>query len=148
MDAKILRVCACAFLIVGFALSLAGVCDATDQLFLSGSYKVLEKTNLGSQIRLRLQVHLINRSPRDLIISQVTLHDSPHPTRPSSQFSPLVLPANSSTDATREFTIPRAEYVLWQHGSRPRLALELHLPGGHNTTQVVRLDHNAGGKAN
>ena len=127
-----------------FAIQLAW---ANDTSRVSGSYRVVQETNFGSQTRVRLQLHLTNHGPRELHIQRLAFWDFRHLDKGGTQACSLVVRAGGSADTTQEFTMPRAEYEMWRRGTRPRLVLEVKTPDGSQTTEAVRLDRVAGGKA-
>jgi hypothetical protein len=148
MNGKILRTCARLLIIAGVLAFALAVVRAADTMFVTGSYQVLQKTDRGSQTRVRLHLHLTNHGQRDIQIQRLTIWDFPHPTKGGSQASSVVVHALTSVDTTEEFTIPHSEYELWSRGTRPRIVLEVRTPDGRKTTQVVRLDRVQGGRAN
>ncbi|MGA2856498.1 MAG: hypothetical protein ABSE40_06485 [Candidatus Sulfotelmatobacter sp.] len=146
MNRRILPICNSLLVVAGvFALVLPPA-YANDTSQVTGSYRVVHKTDLGTQTRVRLQVHLRNRGQGNLHIQRLTLWDFSHPDKGGTQACSIVLPNGASADTTQEFTIPRAEYELWKRGRRPRLVLEIETQGSHPTTKAVRLDRISGGK--
>jgi hypothetical protein len=147
MKVKILQRCNRLLVVIGlfvFAIQLAAGSDASR---ISGSYQVLSKTELGSQIRVRLLLHLTNDGARQLQIQRLTLWDFSHPEKGGTQTCSIVVHAGASVDITQEFKVERPEYELWRRGARPRLVLEAQSPDGRRTTKVVRLERTIGGKA-
>jgi hypothetical protein len=137
--------------ILGVTICLPQVSRASDNRAhsapqMSGAYRVIEKTDQGPQIRLRLQLRLINHGPSNLHIQRITLWDR-HPEKGATQACAIAIPAGHSADTTPEFTIAFQEYETWQRGSEPRLVLELQSPNGRKATEAVRLSRIAGGKA-
>lgn len=125
-----------------------GFANATDFSYLSGSYQVLRKTDLGSQMRVQLQLHLSNHGQRDLNIQRITFWGSArHPGGKPQACSVLVHPG-SSVSTTQEVTMPRSEYRSWTSAKRLNLLVAVEEPGGRQATELVRLDRISGGKAN
>jgi hypothetical protein len=122
--------------------------QASDVSQLSGSYQVVQKTDLGAQTHVRLQLRLTNHGQRPLHIQRLTLWDRPHADKGATQACSIVVLTGASADTTQEFTVPRSEYKLWRRGARPRLLLQVEAPGGRGITRVVRLDRVSGGKVN
>jgi hypothetical protein len=145
MKVKILQRCNRLFVVIGlfvFAIQLAQGSDASR---VSGSYQVLSKTELGSQIRVRLELHLTNPERFELHIQRLTLWDFSHPS--GTQACSIVVHPGASVDTSQEFTLQRPEYELWSRGTRPRLVVEAQSPDGRKTTKVVRLERTNGRKA-
>lgn len=137
-------------LLIAAGLSVLSVtmAHAANPPSLSGTYQIVQREQSGGEVRVRLQFHLVNRGTRDLHLSRITLWDFAHPTKGGSQTTSLVLRAGSSADATQEFIIPRAQYELWKHGTKPRLVLHTDLSNGRSGSEVVRLDRKHAGKVN
>lgn len=126
----------------------AGFAQASEISHLSGSYKVIHKTDLGPQTRIRLQLRLANHGQRDLLIQRLTLWGSSHPAKSATEACSLVVHTGASASTTQEFTIPRSEYSRWSHGKHVRLLVAIESPGGRKAIEEVRLDLISGGKAN
>jgi hypothetical protein len=148
MKCRIVRICDYLLVVAGLFMFTTRFAQASDVSQLSGSYQVVQKTDLGSQTHLRLQLHLTNHGPRPLHIQRLTLWDFPHADEGATQACSIVVRTGASADTTQEFTIPRSEYKLWRRGTRPRLVLQIKAPGGRGTAKVVRLDRVSGGKVN
>ncbi len=131
--------------IVHLQVSLA---QASEISHLSGSYKVVHKTDLGPQTRIRLQLRLANHGERDLLIQRLTLWGSSHPAKSATEACSLMLHTGASASTTQEFTIPRSEYSQWRRGKHVRLLVAVESAGGRKALEEVRLDRISGGKAN
>jgi len=128
-------------LMLAFAWQL---CQGNDIKRLSGSYRVIHKTEIGLQNRIRLQLHLTNPGQSDLVIQRVALWDFSHLSREGVRACSLVLRAGSSVDITQEFTVPRSEYESWRGSRGPRLLLEVMLPSGRKAIEAVHLNGTSG----
>lgn len=147
-NSRMLRLFGRLLILAGLSVSSAVVAQVANLPRLSGSYQIVKAEQSGGDVRVRLQLHLVNRGTRELHLKRITLWDFAHPTKGASQTTSLVLRGGSSADATQEFTIPRAEYELWKRGTRPRLVLHTDLPNGRSGSEAVRLDRKAGGMVN
>lgn len=145
MSRSIPRTCSSLFLVHLVVIALGFATAAAAQL--SGSYKVIQKTDVGSQTRLRLQLHLNNRGSRDLYIQELALWNSPRSPKGNQPIS-LLIHRGGSADTTQELTVPRGEYTRWRQTLTLRILLGLENPQGRNTTELVRLDRVSSGKAN
>lgn len=136
-------------LIAGGLMSLfVGQVQADNTPRLSGSYAIIRKTEQAGLTQVRLQLHLVNRSTRDLTVRHLRLWDLAHPSDGGRLAQPLILHASASIDTTLDFTLPRAELDLWRRGSRPRIVLELTAPAGRPSTAIIRLDRTSSAKGN
>jgi hypothetical protein len=148
MSYNIFRVCNRRLVVAAlFALGVQ-FAFASNPPLVSGSYEVLQNTDLGSQAQIRMRLHLVNHGPSDLSIRRMTLWDFSHPDKGGSHACAITLRAHASAETTQEFTIERPEYQLWQKGLRPRLVLRMGGPGNTlsrtRSTAVVRLDRTSG----
>ena len=125
-----------------------GFAQARDISHLSGSYKIIHKTDLGPQTRIRLQLRLANHGERDLRIQRLTLWGSSHPAKSTTDACSLLVHTGASASTTQEFTIPRSEYSRWSRGEHVRLLVAVESPGGRKAIELVRLDRISSGKAN
>jgi hypothetical protein len=132
---------------VWLAIALQFV-QAADVKHLSGSYQVAQKTDRGAQSSVRLVFRLTNQGEGDLSIQRIALWDFSHPGREAMRPCTLVIPRGSSTETTQEFTVPRSELESWRGANGLRLLLEVRLPSGRMTTEVVHLNAAPGRKAN
>jgi hypothetical protein len=133
--------------VVAALLALAQLASAGTASVVSGTYQVVQKTNLGSQTQIRMRIHLVNQGAKNLSIQRVTLWDFSHPDKGGTHACALTLRAHASVETTQEFTIRRPEFELWRKGLRPRLVLGMAAPARTKSTAVVRLDRLAGQEA-
>ncbi len=147
MSYNILRACK-RRLLVAILLTL-GIPFATarNAPLVSGSYKVVQSENVGSQAQIRIRIHLVNHGPSDLSIQKMTLWNFSHPDRGGTIACAVALRAHASAETTQEFTIRRADYQFWQKGLRPRFVLQMGGKGSSKSTTVVRLDRISGQEA-
>lgn len=135
-------------LALAFLLAFASqISQGSDIQRLSGSYHVVQKTEVGPQNRVRLQLRLTNQGQRDLVIQHMALRDFSHPGRETVRACSLALRAGSSIDTTQGFTVPRSEYESWRGSHGPTLLLEVMFPSGRKSIEVVHLN-GAPGKVN
>jgi len=146
MSCKLLSTCKWP-LVVAAICALAQFASASNAPVVSGTYQVVQNTNLGSQTQIRMRIHLVNRGPNNLSIRTMTLWDFSHPDKGGTHACALTLRAHASADTTQEFTIRRPEFESWRKGLRPRLVLGMAAPARTKSTAVVRLDRIAGQEA-
>jgi len=136
-----------AYLIAGLLVLVVPFSQANDASRISGFYQVIQKTDMGPQTRVRLQLRLTSHGKQELRIQRLTVWDFSHPHKGGTQPCTIVLGAGASVGTTQEFTIPRAEYEMWTRGTRPRLVVEVQSSRGHIAAEAVRLDHEFQAKA-
>lgn len=144
-DCRILQASHSLLLVVGLLVFAAQFAQTAEAQF-SGTYQLVQKTDLGPQTRVRLRLHLANHTARDFHIQRLTLWDFSHSDRGGSQACSIVVHAGASVDTTQNFVVRRAEYDLWRRGTRPRVVLEMETSSGRDIAEVVRLDRISSGK--
>ncbi len=103
----------------------------------SGVYKVTETTDLGREVRVTLQIRLMNSGEDRIFVTQVRLR-SLRPVQSVDDPASVILEPHGSAEFTQEFAIAKQEYELWSKGARPHLGLKL-LIGERETTMTVTL---------
>jgi hypothetical protein len=79
MSYNILRVCKWRLAVVALFVLGGQFALASNAPVVSGSYEVVQSTDLGSQTQIRMLIHLTNHGPYDLSIQRMTLWDFSHP---------------------------------------------------------------------
>jgi hypothetical protein len=144
MNSKVLR-CGRFSLVLASSLAIAlQLCQGSDIKRLSGTYHVVQATEVGAHKRVQLQVRLTNQGQTDLVIQRLALWDFSHPSREGVRVCSLTIRAGSSVSTTQEFTVPRSEYESWRESHGPRLLLEVVLPSGRKTIEVLHLNGTSG----
>ena len=103
----------------------------------SGVYKVTEATDLGIEVRVTLQIRLMNSGEDRIFVTQVRLR-SLRPVQSVDDPASVILEPHGSAEFTQEFAIAKQEYELWSKGARPHLGLKL-LIGERESTMTVTL---------
>jgi hypothetical protein len=119
---------ACHFLIILFALGMH-VPRAAGSQEVTGFYTVSNTTDLGSEVRVTLDIRLFNAMPEKLFITSVALLEVFPIRRGSEQPAAVVLDSNRASEFIQEFTLSRAEYDLWSRGMRTRLSIKADVGG-------------------
>jgi hypothetical protein len=103
----------------------------------SGSYRVVDTADLGTDVRVTLSIRLANPSDNVLLISKVGLLGRAPAVHATEEVPVSVnIEPNSSSSFTQDFTMPKATYELMGKGVRPRLILQVQ-PAGENETQLT-----------
>lgn len=113
---------------------------------ITGSYQVVQKTDLGSQVKVLVRLELTSHGQASVSVVGFLISDFAHPAVGGRQTPAITLRPGASTELTQELVIPRTEFEQWQRGVRPRVLLKLQSSTGTTFTQVIRLSHVATGK--
>lgn len=106
---------------------------------ITGSYEVIEKTDLGSRTKVLLRLHLMNHNQGELYLRKIVLWDFGYPPCGAARASSIALHSGTSENVVQEFVIPRLQLEQWQRGLLPRVVLELQTTTGARITQALHL---------
>jgi len=150
MRSNTLRFCRTCLMVAALLPVVIQFASASNAGVVSGTYDMVQNKALGSQVQIRVRIHLMNHGPTDFSIQRMTLWDFSHSGKGGSRACALTLRAHASTDTTQEFVVSHADYQQWQKGFRPRFVLETAGPANAagraagKRTVVVRLDRGNG----
>ena len=105
----------------------------------SGWYSITETTELGTRVRVTLQIRFTNASERRLFITQMSLHNGLQPERISEERGSVILEPNLGTEVTRQFDLSKSEFEFLRQSMRPRLSLRMQAPDGAEITVTIAL---------
>lgn len=129
-----------------FTFAAATACAAG--VSISGTYEIVEKTDLGAQVKLVVRFHLSNHEQAAMTLQGVQLSDFSYPSVKAQFGAPVTLRTGASQDVSQEFVIPHTQFDAWRRGLRPRVVLELQSAAGGKVSQVVRLERVPARKGN
>lgn len=144
---RILRICNYLLIVAGLFVFATQFAQASNAPLVSGSYKVVQSTDLGSQSKIQLRIRLVNHGPSDFSIQRMTLWDFSHADKGGSQACAVLLRAHASAETTQQFIIRRSDFQMWRKGFRPRLVLQMAGANSAKSKTVVRLDRISGQEA-
>jgi hypothetical protein len=102
---------------------------------LTGTYKITESTDLGTEIRLAVQLNLVNVGESAVTVSHVGLGSfSAH--GQLVNFSPnVVIQAHSDAQVTLQFVISKTDFAAWSIGPHQQFFISIR-PTGNKVMQV------------
>jgi len=106
----------------------------------SGSYELIQRTDLGSRTKVVVRLRLTNKGHDVVYVQKILLGDFGQAPIGAAGASAIVLRSRTAEETTQEFVIPRLQFDQWQRGLRPRLILDLQTPTGARIMQAVRLE--------
>lgn len=141
MNSNIVRFCRACLVLTALVPLGIQFAPAISAPAVSGSYSVLQNKATGTQVQIRMRIHLKNNGSSDLSIQRLTLWDFSHPEKDDSRPCILTLRAHASADTTTEFILSHSDYERWQKGFRPRFVLDMAAGrAAAKNTAVIRLD--------
>lgn len=113
---------------------------------ISGSYEVMQKTDLGSQAKVLVRFHLTNHGTSPLSVQEVLVSDFAHPPSGGPVSPSVTLSPGVSQEISQELVIPQLQLERWHRGLLPRVILELKTASGARISQAIRLEQVSAGK--
>jgi len=127
------------FLSILFAFFMVPSQCASAPLSLAGNYKITENTDLGSEVRVTLQINLSNSGTTSLTIIRVGLHSISAPGQLVAASSNLVVHSHSQSQVSLQFLIPKKDFTQWQSGPHQQFLLTYKPTGGKSTLISIPL---------
>jgi len=116
-----------------FAMLLFAVLPACAVPPLAGTYKITENTDLGSEIRLTVQLNLVNPGDTAVTITRVGLRSISAPGQLVSTASKFVVQSHASSQVSLQFLISKKDFNAWQVGPHQQFLVTLQPVGGQVT---------------
>ncbi len=118
-------------ILVGFLLVPSPSAPAS--LTLAGNYKITENTDLGSEIRITLQINFINAGSSTLTVTKVGLRSMSVSGQLVTATSSLVVPSHSHSQVSLQFLISKKDFDRWQNGPQQQFLVTFKPTGGKST---------------
>jgi len=118
-----------------FAMTLLVAAPASAAPPLAGTYRITENTDLGSEIRLTVQLNFFNPGDAAVAISRVSLRSLSAPGQLVSAASSVVVQSHSNSQCSLQFLIAKKDYNSWSIGPHQQFLVTLQLAGG-KVTQI------------
>jgi hypothetical protein len=116
-----------------FAMLLFAVLPACAAPPLAGTYKITENTDLGSEIRLTVQLNLFNPGDAAVTVTRVSLRSISAPGQWVSTVSNVVVQSHANSQLTLQFLIAKKDFNTWQVGPHQQFLVTLQPAGGQVT---------------
>jgi hypothetical protein len=100
---------------------------------LAGTYKITENTDLGSEIRLTVQLNLVNSGDTAVTVTRVSLHSISAPGRLVSATSNAIVQSHANSQLSLQFLIAKKDLNAWQVGPHQQFLVTLQPAGGKIT---------------
>jgi hypothetical protein len=111
------------FLLCVFLISAQPV-SATPAL--AGTYKITENTDLGSEVRITVELHLVNASGTSVTITSVGVRSISSPLQIVSAPASLFVQSRSKAQTTVQFLIPKKDFATWSAGPHQQFLVKFH----------------------
>jgi hypothetical protein len=106
---------------------------------LAGTYKITENTDLGSEIRLSVQLNFLNSGDSGVTVTKVALRRASASSQFVSASTNVVVQAHSNSQVTLQFLIAKQDFRSWSIGPHQRFYITLQSNDGKPTLAKVAL---------
>ena len=111
---------------------------------ISASYSVVQKTDLGSRIRIALTLKLVNHGDEALTVEAIAFGS--HQTAAGGKQPVVVLAPLADETVALEFTVPKVQYERWRKDARRRLLFRINTPDGKACAELITMRRIPGGE--
>lgn len=116
-----------------FAVLILVTPHASAGPILSGTYKITENTDLGAQVRITVQLNLVNGGTAGLTVTKVGLRSLSAPGQRVSVASNVVVHSHSSAQVSLQFLMAKQDFDRWSTGPHQQFFVTLKPTGGKTT---------------
>lgn len=100
---------------------------------LSGTYKLTENTDLGSQVRITIQFSLMNTTSSSVTVTKLGLPLTSGPVKQLMASSSLVLHSHSSSQVSVQFLLAKKDFETWYLGPHQQFFVTFKSSNGKYT---------------
>jgi hypothetical protein len=106
-------------------LLVAGAAGASTAPQLSGSYKITEDTDLGAQVRIAVELKLLNTGDAAVTITTVSLRSFSSPHQLVSVPTTLTVQPHANASVSLQFLMPKQDFSNWSLGPHQQFLFSL-----------------------
>jgi hypothetical protein len=118
-------------------LLIAGTGRASAAPQLSGTYKITENADLGAQVRIAVELNLLNTGDVAVTISAVSLRSFSSPHQMVNAPTTLTLRPHANASVSLQFLMPKQDFDNWSMGPHQQFLFSLQSPGSASGKPVV-----------
>lgn len=120
----------CALLLVAQVLFSSSSSAAP---LVAGSYEITENTDLGSQVRITVQLSLINPTSTPLTVTKVAIPSISAPGQVVAINHSLVVHSHSNSQVSLQFLLAKKDFNTWHSAPHQQFLITLTPSGGKST---------------
>jgi len=106
---------------------------------LVGTYKITENADLGSEVRITIQLNLVNPGDSAVTVTRVSLRSISAPGQLLSARINTVVESHANSQISLQFLIAKKDFAAWQSGPHQQFLLTVQPTGGKLTLVNVLL---------
>jgi|SRR5208283_3590749 len=97
---------------------------------ITGSYKITENTDLGTQVRITLEISFVNPSTTPITITRVGLPSGSASAQLVTASSNLVVGSHASSHVSLQFLMSKKDFNVWHFASHQLFLVTVEPSGG------------------
>ena len=97
-----------------------------------GSYKITENTDLGSEVRITLEISLINPTNTPVTITKVALPSISAPGQLVNATSSLFVSSHSNSQVSLQFLMSKKDFNTWHRAPHQQFFITIKPSGGNS----------------
>jgi hypothetical protein len=105
-----------------------------------GFYRIVQTTDLGTEVVGSLQIRLVNNNQPELFVTKLALFSRTATKKPEETAVEARLAPREAATFTENFTVSRAEYERWRKGARPSLRVTFQPSEGGEIMRTISLE--------
>jgi hypothetical protein len=104
---------------------------------LAGTYKITENTDLGSEVRITVELHLVNASDTSVTITSVGVRSVSSPHQMVSTTANVTVQSHSDSQLSLQILMPKRDFSNWAAGPHQQFILNFHSADGKSSKPTV-----------
>lgn len=103
----------------------------------SGSYKITQSTDLGADVRIALELKLLNTGDTPATITSVTIRSLSAPHQMVRATTNLTVQAHADGQLSVQLLMPKKDFSNWSMGPHQQFLLNFHSADGSSSKPIV-----------
>jgi hypothetical protein len=106
---------------------------------LTGRYRITGNADQGAQVRLTVELNILNPGDSSVTVTSVAIHSVSSPGQMVSAMANAAVQSHSSAQVSLQFLIPKNDFTVWSAGPHQQFFVTFQSPGGKSTLANVLL---------
>lgn len=106
---------------------------------LTGKYKITGTAEQGAQVRLTIELNILNPADTAVTVTSVAIHSVSSPGQMVSATANSAIQSHSSAQVSLQFLVPKNDFAAWSVGPHQQFLVTFQSPGGKPTLANVLL---------
>lgn len=119
------------------AVLCVGASGASPAPQFSGSYKITENTDLGAEVRIAVELKLLNTGDTAATITAISIRSLSSPHQMVSAATNLTVQAHTDGQLSFQLLLPKKDFSTWAMGPHQQFILHFHSADGASSKPFV-----------